>query len=263
MNPLKRLPTTLVCFLFLMIPCLAQESSPAPGKTIFLLADEWCPYNCHPDSELPGFMVEIAKEVFSPHGYRVIYEKTNWSRAVRNARIGKVHGIIGALKGDAPGFVFPENSLGMTENLFWVPNTSNFAYQSITDLQAIRVGVIQGYSYGEDLDKYIESNKLNEATLHSISGQDALERILQSLILGRVDVIVEERAVMLNHLLYHPNKNEIKPAGRVSIDPVYIAFSPNRPESKQLAKLLDVGVAQLKAQGKLRIILEKYGLTEW
>ena len=182
---------------------------------------------------------------------------------MHNARIGKVHGIIGAFKGDAPGFVFPENPLGITENLFWVPVTSNFVYQSISDLQSIRLGIIQSYSYGEDLDKYIDSNKLNETKLYSISGQDALERILQSLILGRVDAVVEDRAVMLNHLQYHPNKDEIKPAGGVSIEPVYIAFSPNRPESKQLAKLLDVGIAQLKAQGRLRLILAKYGLTEW
>lgn len=46
----------------------------ARAETITIVADPWCPYNCEPGSDEPGFMVEIARRVFAEAGIEVRYE---------------------------------------------------------------------------------------------------------------------------------------------------------------------------------------------
>ncbi|MTI42814.1 polar amino acid transport system substrate-binding protein [Roseibium hamelinense] len=45
--------------------------------------------------------------------------------------------------------------------------------------------------------------------------------------------------------------------------PIYIALSPAKDHSKELAAQLDAGMAELRASGKLNEILGKYGLKDW
>ena len=44
---------------------------------------------------------------------------------------------------------------------------------------------------------------------------------------------------------------------------IYIAFSPQKPESHKLAKILSEGMLKLRESGKLEEILNKYGLSDW
>ena len=47
------------------------------AKTVVLVADEWCPYNCAPNSDKPGYVVEIAELVFAEAGHTVIYKNAH------------------------------------------------------------------------------------------------------------------------------------------------------------------------------------------
>ncbi|MEQ1790535.1 MAG: hypothetical protein ABL857_08835, partial [Rickettsiales bacterium] len=40
----------------------------AEQTTINIVADEWCPFNCDPESDKPGYVIELAKEIFKPYG---------------------------------------------------------------------------------------------------------------------------------------------------------------------------------------------------
>jgi polar amino acid transport system substrate-binding protein len=50
----------------------------ARADTITLHADEWCPYNCAPGSGMPGYAVEVAREVFEQAGHRLDYGLLSW-----------------------------------------------------------------------------------------------------------------------------------------------------------------------------------------
>lgn len=58
--------------------------------------------------------------------------------------------------------------------------------------------------------------------------------------------------------------DKIKPAG-YGVEPayIYIAFSPNRPESPMLAQQLSDGIRELRSNGQLKKILDRYGLLDW
>ncbi len=53
------------------------------AETITLIADEWCPYNCDPESDYPGYIVEIANAIYKVAGYQVQYQNVPWSRALK------------------------------------------------------------------------------------------------------------------------------------------------------------------------------------
>lgn len=70
-------------------------SSISAADTIILVADKWCPYNCTPETERPGFLVEIARRAFELAGHKLEYRLMPWKRAVTEAKRGNVNGIIG------------------------------------------------------------------------------------------------------------------------------------------------------------------------
>lgn len=49
---------------------------PAAGETdrrLVVAADEWCPYNCMPGSERPGYLIEVLQSVYGKLGITVEY----------------------------------------------------------------------------------------------------------------------------------------------------------------------------------------------
>lgn len=50
-----------------------HDHSVAYADVITLVADEWCPYNCTPDTDHPGFMIEIAQYAFEHAGHTIVY----------------------------------------------------------------------------------------------------------------------------------------------------------------------------------------------
>lgn len=231
------------------------------SQTIHLVADEWCPYNCEPESGKVGFMVETARIIFKRKGYKLKYTTLPWPRAITETRRGNYDGVIGALYTDAPDFVFPENKQGSSRNCFYALNSSEWTYSDPESLKSIDLGVINSYSYGPALDKYIQNNL--KKNVFQISGKDDLiKRLIKLMHLGRIDAFVEAETVMDYYLHEHfILKNNIRKVGCFS-DPVglYIAFSPKNDKSEQYARMLSEGIDHLRKSGQLAIIMKRYGL---
>jgi polar amino acid transport system substrate-binding protein len=115
----------------------------ANAESISIRADEWCPYNCAPDSDAPGFMIEIAKEVFEPMGHTIEYKTLNWSRAIVETRKSKYVAIVGASMGDAEDFVFPASALGQSSNSLYVVQSDDWTYTGLDSVKGRKVGIIQ------------------------------------------------------------------------------------------------------------------------
>ena len=188
----------------------------AHADHIIIAADLWCPINCDPESDAPGIMVEIAQEVFSRAGHTVEYHTMPWARAIHAARHGAVTGIIGAFKGDAPDFIFPDNELAKLSGsaLFAVKNFP-WRYQGISSLQEVRLGAILHYDYGEEASAYIEEFQGSEK-IDIIAGEDALERNIEKLLAGRIDVVIEAQSVFLYTARNMGVKDRIQHVGQIS-----------------------------------------------
>lgn len=248
-------------FLFLILV------SSVPGwvraDVISLRADNWCPYNCAPGSDKPGYLIEIAQRVFREAGHTVDYQKINWARAISETRKGKFNAIVGAAKSDAEDFVFPEESMGFAIGCFYTKPGMEWKYENPESLAKLKIGVIKDYSYSATMDAYITKHRQDTSRVEVVAGEDALLLNLKKLKMGRITAIFENDYVMNYTLSAHKGEFDVKQSGCIDNDPIYIAFSPNHPQSRAYAKLLSTGVASLRKSGALKEILARYGLNNW
>lgn len=248
----------------LLLPVLLTLPIPSQADTINLVADEWCPYNCEPDTDEPGYMIEIAQRVFSEAGHTVTYRTLNWSRSVEDTRHGKYDGIVGASKPEAEDFVFPDENLGDSANSFFVTKENSWRYQGMPSIEKVRIAVIKDYEYGTLLDDYIAANKTDLKKVQVATGDTALEKNFTKLVNGRIAVVIEDGAVGRYTAKSMGLADKVQFAGNDG-DPsdLYIAFSPKNPKSQEYAKILSKGIERLRSSGELQTILEKYGQTDW
>jgi polar amino acid transport system substrate-binding protein len=250
----------------LILSVILLTAVTSSADTISIVADEWCPYNCAPESDKPGYMIEIAVTVFQKSGHTVDYKTINWSRAIDKTRKGKYTAIVGAAKGDAPDFIFPDQEQGVTRSTFFVIKGTSWKYSGIDSLGKIKLGVIQDYDYGQGINLYLKKNS-NSPLVQFIKGDDALELNIKKIEAGKIDAVLEDENVFLLKAsemgkpdLFSNAGHETSPEGAQK---TYIAFSPSNSKSKEYATLLSKGMDEIRASGILKNILARYGLSDW
>lgn len=241
---------------------LAAGPAAAAAETITLLADPWCPYNCEPGSDRPGFMVEIAREAFALAGHDLDYQALNWMRSLYRVRQGEAHGVIGAIPAEAPDFIFGP-PLGTYLDTVAVRRGETLDLASPNPLEGKVVGAINGYEYVGSVADYVREHGDDRSKVQFVSGNDPLAQNLEKLLTGRVDVVAEVELVLLHKIA------EQGMAGRVEVmraeepEEIFIAFSPALEAPPRLVRDLETGLAVLRRSGRLEQIMARYGLEVW
>lgn len=231
------------------------------AETLVMEADVWCPVNCAEGADRPGIFVELAREIFAEAGIDVQYRVTNWARAVQDVRNGRVNALVGAGRRDAPDFIFGEIAPGISRNCFYARADSTWRYTGLASLEQIRLGVINGYSYGEALDDYIRRNQRNLDRLQQAAGEQALALNIRKVELGRVDATLENTWVMSMYLDQQKDVDNLIEVGcRMPDVPIYIAFSPVLSSSTRYRDIFDDGVSRYRQDGRLDALLKRYGI---
>ena len=228
------------------------------SDTIVLMADEWCPYNCEPDSDSPGFMVEIAQEALSPYGHEVEYHNLNWARSLHKAETGEINGVIGAVPEEAPGFIFGP-ALGTYEDAIAFREGEAIDPDEISTRSDLRLGAINGYEYYGSVSRFIKEHEGDRSLVQYMSGDDALEKNLQKLVAGRLDIVAEVSSVLKYTLKEMGISEQVDLAHTDDVNDIFIAFSPALPNSELYAEQMTEGVLRLKETGRFDEIMHKYG----
>lgn len=258
-TPLLAKPLLIkVAFLLLtfMVPTAANSDD------IAITSDEWLPFCGSSDTGPSGYGVEIVERIFTAEGHRIKFEMIPWARAIAATQVGEHDAIIAAFKQEAPGFTFPQQSIGLAQNQFYTqPNNVAWTYQGADSLINQRVGVIKGYSYGREIDDFIAQHPEN---IHYAHGNSPLRMNIKMLLAGRLDAIIEDRNVLAyvaNNMKLSKQFREAGQAGEP--EALYMGFSPRNQHSQDYAQLFDQGMQRLRANGELNEILSKYGLSDW
>lgn len=248
----------------LFIIAMVEGRAQAESKLV-LGADYWCPFNCVPGADKPGFMIEVAREVFSEIGYDVEYKLMPWKQALDETRNGEIDAIVGAYVGDAPDLVFPETPEGVARVNAFKRFSDHWVFKGPASLMGKKVGIIQSYDYGEALNSYFYSNRNDFRHILVFSGSDSPQNLMfTSLMRGDIDVVFMEESVGYWTLRNLAMTSEIESAGVVQErQSVYIAFSPTNKKSSYFASVLSDGIVKLRRKGKLSQILSKYNLKDW
>jgi polar amino acid transport system substrate-binding protein len=231
------------------------------AKTIIIAADKWCPYNCDPESEFPGYMVEIVIESFKLYGNgeKIVYRTMPWSRAMIEGRAGRVGGIIGAIDSESVGLHMPDNELGVTSASFFTHNDSNWNFDSFDKMSksSLTVGTMKGYEWGEETTTFINNNQKKITFSYGVDGLPKLIKVLKT---KRIEILLEDQAVfwfMVKRLKLP--KDIFRFAGTVGVPKkLYVSF-----HNKKHAEIVSKGIEALRNNGKLNKILKKYNLKDW
>lgn len=228
---------------------------------ITIVGDAWPPYNTETPDKDPGYAVEIAKEAFSKKGHTVKYEIVPWTRALDGTVSGKYTGAIGAFDGDVKGGVLPEESIGINQNTFFTKKGEAWKFTGIPSLEGKQLGLIKDYTYDKGaFDAWAAKSK----TVQWASGEGPLLMNLKKMGSGRIDILLEDPNVVHYVAKQNGMDGQIQEVGALSANnPIFIAFSPSNPKSKEYAKILSDGIKEMRKSGQLKTILAKYNVKDW
>lgn len=244
--------------------CLIITLPTTNADNITIAADTWCPINCEINSPYEGFMVHMARVIFSRAGHSIEYKVMPWSRALSEVQAGNINGAIGAPIDECTDCIFPKYEQGMVSLEMFTKKQDSWRYEGLASLKGKTLAVIADYSYSDELDAYIKRHKDNRDIIQVAFGNDPLERVIKKLSNDRVDVAIETGEVFW----YTANKLNLKDqfsAAGLALDSekVYIAFTPEKEKSQEYANILSEGMKELRQSGELQKIMERYGLDDW
>lgn len=241
----------------------AGASEDKPGDEVTLAAEIWCPYACEPDSEAPGFMIEIASSIFTRAGMKVNYQLMPWARALQSTEDGVVDAAIGVVRGNKGNLLLDTAGMGQDDTTFVTRKGMDFSYGEPSDLDEWVVGITALYTYDNNgpLDHYLRDRDSNDDRIVKIFTNQPLRLHLRMLTSGRIDVFVENRLVAEHeaYRLGYENQVEIHSSG--TGDQVHIGFTPSE-RGKQLKHVYDQGLKEIYASGEFQGIIEKYGIRQ-
>ena len=245
----------LVVLLFTVQPVFAES--------IIVATDDWCPYHCDTDDGPEGYAVDLMREIFKAADIDVVYRVMGWERAVEEALEGHVGAVLGASRQWGKGFVFPEEEMAIDFFGFYVQAEDSWQFKGVGSLIGKRIGIPRGYRLDPEFEAFLNAHK-NELEVYRAGREAPAEKNLRLLTTGRVDVILDDVRVVRHVAQSMAVQGLIKYAGDFGFnDKLYIAFSPVNSRSTYYAKLFDEGIGKLRASGRLKEILQAYGLTDW
>lgn len=245
---------------------MACSCALAQAAEVSIRADEWFPINGEPSAERAGIMIDLARTILGEAGHTVDYQLMAWDNAIARTREGEFDCVVGALAGEAEGFVYPKEPWVLSAQTLYVRSDKNFSYTSMADLSKLKIAVIDAYSYGEKLDAYIEANRSDPDKLLLVRNETKpLRSAMLRVVVGQADALLETSVVMDATLAASSFKNKLRRLSPVEPDQqeaLYIACSPARATSKTYVELFDAGLRKMRADGRLNMLLARYGLAD-
>lgn len=223
------------------------------GRVISVVSEAWPPYISIESGKARGLEVEIAEEAFQLMAMRMEFEELPWQRALLRVQEQRADAILGIFQNaDRQSYLyFPDEPLLETSYAVFSNQSKPVNYNGISDLSGLNVAVTRGYFY---------SQEFSDATAIKKVEVTGVEQSLGMLALGRVDVVIDNRAVGL----YFSNKMGINSKIYVSEKPLtppnphYIAFSM-KAENKKLCEEFSLSLARFRKTDAYTELLKKYG----
>ncbi|MBN8215067.1 MAG: transporter substrate-binding domain-containing protein [Spirochaetes bacterium] len=233
------------------------------ADTIRIRSGVWEPFHGVAGSPQPGIIIEIASNAFQKAGHRLDYQNLPWSCSIDLARSGEIDGVVGASIPNVPDFVFPKNEQAMNVNVFYTRKGNPWRYEGLPSLAGKRVGIIQDYLFTEDFDAYVRKNKGNGDLIQIVAGMDALRQNLLKLENRRIDAYLDDRLVIEHFLMKSGRAGLFQEAGAIGRVPIFMAFSPARPQSRAYAAILSAAMETMRESGELARLLARYHTVDW
>ncbi|PCJ23841.1 MAG: hypothetical protein COA94_07885 [Rickettsiales bacterium] len=256
---------SFVLIIFLTTSLFALDSAFASKRrTLVIAGDYWCPYNCHPDSKMPGYLVELATRALHIYKIDIEYRMMPWTKALKEVKKGNIDAVIGLTDFEGNGLQTTRVALEYTQSSAFTRTDSKWVYDGVRSLTRKKLGIIIGYAQSEEINNYIGMNYITKPDLFVMEGgKNAVIDSIANLIDGDIDVCIGDRRVFNHYIKENGLEPYIREAGKIDKikHPLYIAFSPKTLHIDQYIKCLEEGLAALKATGEDDYLRQKYKIS--
>ena len=180
----------LIRFLAASLICLLPGTAFALEK-IRIANSEWEPYSTEADPE-GGFATEIVRTALARAGFEIEMYWATWARVTLDVREGRADATFNMYHSPerAERLDFSE-PYSLVEVVFFARRDHDIPYRRLEDLAPYRIGVVKGAIHSPAFEA---ADYLNKETVSSLRSN------LKKLLLGRLDLVVENRLVAIRAL---------------------------------------------------------------
>lgn len=220
----------------ILIFILIVDVNLVSAETFTVVSDYWCPYNCEPSADPEGFGIDLLRQAFEAKGIKVNYILRPWDQALAMVESNQYHAVMSANKTDSRLLLYPESYFSRSTTCFFTSNDHAWEYNGVKSIDKIRLGVIEGYSYGSLLDAYLDAHR---DTITWVSGRNPLEQLIDKIKTGDIDVIIEDENVFEHQAAVHKEWLSMRTGYCLPPANIYMAFAPGHPDTKRYMKIYD------------------------
>ncbi len=213
----------------------------AGAQEVVTFDDANPPYMFQKDGKPAGLYVALATEAFKRAGIAADIRVAPWKRAVQAAEDGS--SALGGCYSNADRLAKYDFTDGLFEEtlVLIVQKGKAFKYGGVADLRGKRIGVMAGWSYGDDFDKAKADKAL---TADEADSDDAN---IRKLLAGRVDAIIMDRLAATKQFSAALAGTEILPTP-LTRNATYIIFKKSLGKQAVIAKL-NAALKAMRADG--------------
>ncbi len=229
-------------------------------QKIQLAADEWCPVTCSPENKAGrGILYDIVFEALKNSNFTIEYNFLSWARASQMVEKNKLNGLIGVYDTDFPQLELTEPVIESKDCLYGLNSNTKlkpWQYASLNSLVGLKVGTINGYGYGAQIDQFkvTEQGKL---IFEDAVGDSAVRQNLKKLQNSRIDFILENQ-IVINYLKSQKATPEnMTDYHCMDKKKIYIAFN-NLKENKKIIQLINQFIKSKNSSLTIEKIKNKY-----
>ncbi|WGW00733.1 transporter substrate-binding domain-containing protein [Vibrio sp. YMD68] len=232
----------LLSVLMLAFPSFADDST--SSKIIKISAGEWPPF-IGKNLDNFGSVGKTITDVFALQGYTVEFEFYPWTRAYVKAQEGEFDATaVWMFDESRTEHFYYSDPVAKEEFVFFYNKENPFSWSSLEDLTGKELGGGIGYSYGEPLNKLIDSKQVSMSRVKEPS-QNILRLKHQ-----RIDLYPEERQIGMYNLSQQPKEVQdsitYHPKPFLSNDS-FLLFSKQSPNGQALLEIFNQGLKQWNA----------------
>ncbi len=219
----------------------------AEAKKIVFVVDDYPPYHySDANNNVVGRALAVAQKVADNANLDVTFKVLPWEECLSRVKNGSADGILTIFKTKEREKFLYFPSFGIDEGQFVVftsPSYKGKKIIQINDLKGLRVGLIKGYAYPNEVISYNKCDKIEKTT------QKELMKLLAE---EKIDAMIGDIKVGRFYLdQFDPKKRcNLMPAVFLR-KPYYLAISKQNPNSKELYDKINKELKKIKFNGEM------------
>lgn len=215
-----------------------------------IVTSEYPPFEYSEDGRLVGTDTHVIRQVVTAMGYEPRIELLPWIRAEAKVRRGEADLVYSLTYSEArANFYHFTDPINQVQDVFFALRDSNINWQTMDDLNGLRVGISASYSYAPEFMDWIERHP---DRVTRVSHEQPELTSLKMLVHRRIDLFICERSVceylLEKHREEEPELSKVGPIPGVVGEsrPFRAAFSRQNPEGEALRDAFNRALHELK-----------------